>query len=106
MKKTFCVHFSQTLREGPRAGVDTNIAGEGGCGTCRLQEWAVLVRNSAGAGECRFKKTVLRRALVQSTKQAQAITNRFLPSEGPRPEQMLPDFPENRDSSFNLIWIW
>lgn len=35
---------------------------------------------------------------VQSTKQAQAITNRFLPSEGPRPEQMLPDFPEERDS--------
>lgn len=35
---------------------------------------------------------------MQSTKQAQAITNRFLPSEGPRPEQMLPDFPEERDS--------
>lgn len=35
---------------------------------------------------------------VQSTKQAQAITNRFLLSEGPRPEQMLPDFPQQRDS--------
>ncbi len=31
-------------------GVNTNIAGAGGTGTRRLQELAVLVRNSAGAG--------------------------------------------------------
>ncbi len=42
--------------------MDTNIAG--GSGTRRLRERAVLVRNLVGAVGCRFKKTVLRRALV------------------------------------------
>ncbi len=45
--------------------MDTNIAGAGGSGTCRLRE-KFLVRNSMRAGECRFKKTVPRRALVYS----------------------------------------
>ncbi|XP_050992109.1 uncharacterized protein LOC127181414 isoform X1 [Labeo rohita] len=47
------------LRESPRerAGVGADIAGAGESGTSRLREWAVLVRNSAGA--------VPRRALLQ-----------------------------------------
>ncbi|ROL46752.1 hypothetical protein DPX16_12645 [Anabarilius grahami] len=61
------LHFSQALRESPRerAGVDTNIVGVGWSGTIRLQERAVLVRHSAGAGGCGFKKSVPRRAILR-----------------------------------------
>ena len=47
-----------------RAGVDIHIAGAGGSVTHTLREWAVMVRNSAGAGGSGMKKTVLRRALA------------------------------------------
>ena len=49
-----------------QAGVDIHIVGAGGSVTHMLR--AVMVRNSAGAGRSGMKKTVLRRALVSSSK--------------------------------------
>ena len=50
-----------------QAGVDIHIAGAGGSVTNRLRVRAVMVRNSAGAGRSRIKKTVPRRTLVGRT---------------------------------------
>ncbi len=64
----FCTFFTISERKS---------AGAGGTGTHRLRERAVLVRNSAGAGDCRFKKP--RRAL-EWTNIPQATINNLINS--------------------------